>query len=309
MKFWVVHHQHKGKPYQEALIDAGWQYSRRPQIVLMDTSRSRKIIEAYSKYETTFVLYPHTAIAAWWYDGVMELQPEISAMLCIGEGQAEVQRIITPELPVYPVGWTYCPIKSFQPPKRVKRITFAPIHPSGTILRPEAKEINAKVFADLLTLRDTQIVVRIIGSLEANGLWYSPKVIYQNGKPNGDYSDIDISDLVIGEGMYMYLAVARGKPVIGLNQNLPIRVNNSLKEPANWKKYNHLQAYPIDYADGDIITNIDRALSQDEAVENWKHRFVGKQLDPKILVATLEKIYDAQHDKKQSIMGANQKRN
>lgn len=309
MKFWVVHHQHKGKPYQEALIDAGWQYSRRPQIVLMDTSRSRKIIEAYSKYETTFVLYPHTAIAAWWYDGVMELQPEISAMLCIGEGQAEVQRIITPELPVYPVGWTYCSIKPYQRPKQVRRITFAPIHPSGTVLRPEAKEINAKVFADLLTLRGVQIVVRIIGSLEANGLWHNPKVIYQNGKPNGDYSDIDISDLVIAEGTYLYLAVARGKTAIGLNQNIPIRVNNGLAEPKNWDKYNHLQAYPIDYSGGDIIENIDRALSQEEAVQDWKRRFVGEPLEPNKLVATLEKIYNAQQDKKQSIVGANQARN
>lgn len=291
MRYWIYHHQHKGKPFVRALNDAGWEYSRRPQVVLLDTSHNHKIIEMYLRMKATIVLYPHTSTAAWWYDGIMELHPGVSAMLCIGEGQREVQKIITPDLPTYAVGWGYTPIEPFRKPGSVRRILFAPIHPSGKVLRPEAKETNAAVFRELLKLEKTQIVVRYLGALEANGLWDSPKVIWKPGKANGDYGDILGADLVIAEGMFLHMAVALGKPAIGLNQRVPPRANRSLSEPANWGKYNALQAYPIDYADSGIIGGIDRALTYDETVDTWKRRFIGDPLSPRKLTNVLEDIY------------------
>jgi len=308
MRFWIYHHQHKGKPFQKALKEMGWEYSRYPQIVLFDTMRPQKIFDLYSKMGSVFVLYPHTAMATWWYDGLIEMRPEISAMLCIGEGQAEVQRIILPDMPVYPVGWSYCKQRPLVLPKEVKRITFAPIHPAGRdgkTLRPEAKDINARVYADLLKLTsDVQVIVRMIGTLEGNGLWYNSKVVVKNGKPDGSYDEIDVADLVIAEGMYMYLAVARGKPVIAMNQYVPMRSNVNEIMPANWERYNHLQAYPIDYDDGGgIIENIDRAISENEAVNVWKSRFIGAQLEAKALSETLEKIYadHSQHEERPAL--------
>jgi hypothetical protein len=283
MKYWILHHQHKGKPIEEALRSQKWVYSQTPDIALFDTARNSRIADMFRKKKSTLVLYPHTAIAAWWYDGLMELSDNYAAMLVIGEGQKQVQQIITPNKQVEVIGWSYCQILPFKKPKAVKRILFAPIHPSGGgALRPEARDVNARVYKRLLSLPNVQIVLRVIGKLEDNGLWYSPKTIVKAGKPDGSYAEIDIADLVIAEGMYLSLAVARGKPAIGMNQRIAIKVNRSGLVPERWDEYNYLQAYPIDFDDGDIMELIDRA-SQESSVKEWKDRFIGEQLQPKKL--------------------------
>ncbi len=296
MRYFMSQHQHKGQPIQKALRSRGWVYARRADIVLFDVFRNNRLIQYYVTTGVKMVIYPHTAVACWWYDGIMELPKEIAAILVVGEGQAEVQRIITPDVPVYPIGWGYCEILPFQKPDKVKHILFCPIHPSGkNLLREEAKETNAKVFRELLKLKDVQIVVRIIGTLEANGLWQNSKVIWVNAKPDGSTSDIDIADVVIAEGMALHLAVARGKPAIGMNQNIPNRINNNPKTPENWEKYNHLQAYPVDFS-GDIIADIDRAISNPPEVKDWKERHIGTPLDPRQLTDILERIYAQQKE-------------
>ncbi len=283
MKYWILHHQHKGKPIEAALKSQGWVYSRTPDIALFDTARNDRIADMFRKTKSSLVLYPHTAIAAWWYDGLMELPKDYAAILVIGEGQKQVQQIITPNMRTEIIGWSYCPILPFKKPEKVKRIVFAPIHPSGSgVLRPEARDVNARVFRCLLELPDVQIILRVIGKLEDNGLWYSPKVITKNAKPDGSYAEIDIADLVIAEGMYLSLAVARGKPAIGMNQRISMKVNRSGHVPERWDEYNYLQAYPIDFDDGDIMELIDRALDGSQ-VSEWKSRFIGEQLQPKKL--------------------------
>ena len=283
MQYWIIHHQHKGKPIEAALKSQGWVYSRTPDIALFDTARNDRIADMFRKTKSSLVLYPHTAIAAWWYDGLMELPKDYAAILVIGEGQKQVQQIITPNMRTEIIGWSYCPILPFKKPKVVKRIVFAPIHPSGSgVLRPEARDVNARVFRCLLELPDVQIILRVIGKLEDNGLWYSPKVITKNAKPDGTYAEIDIADLVIAEGMYLSLAVARGKPAIGMNQRVKIRSNKGLA-PERWEEYNYLQAYPIDFDDdGDLMKLIDMALDGSQ-VSEWKSRFIGEQLQPKKL--------------------------
>lgn len=283
MRYWILHHQHKGKPIEAALKSQGWIYSAKPEVALFDTARNSRVAETFRRSKATLILYPHTAVAAWWYDGLMPLTDDYSAILVIGAGQKQVQQIITPGKRVEVIGWSYCPILPFQKPDKVKRITFAPMHPSGNgKLRPEAKDTNARVFKQLLELDGVQIVLRVIGKLEDSGLWYSPKVIVKNAKPDGTYAEIDIADLVIGEGMFLSLAVARGKPTIGLNQRVSNRTNRGLA-PERWEEYNYLQAYPIDFDDDDgIMKLIDRALDESQ-VSEWKSRFIGEQLQPKKL--------------------------
>lgn len=289
MRYWILHHQHKGLPIDLALKEAGWEYSQKADIALFDTNHHQKLVRMFEKRRSTLVIYPHTAVACWWYDGVMELPEGFKAILVVGEGQKEVQKIITPNIRVESIGWGYCPILPFQNVKKVKRITFAPIHPAGNRLRPEAKQANARAFKKLLSLENVQIVVRMIGSLENNGLWNSPKVIWKNAKPDGSYAEIDIADLVVGEGMYLHLAVARGKPVIALNQHVVNRSNNETKNlPKNWDKYNHLQAYPVDMDDDDdIIKLIDRAMVEQTA---WKRRFIGEKMQSENLSNILKDI-------------------
>ena len=130
MHYWIHHHQHKGKPIERALVDQGWQYSQTPDIALFDVARGKPIERRFRREGASLVIYPHTAIAGWWYDGLLEPPNGFSAMLTIGEGQKEVQKIITPNIRIETIGWSYCPILPFQKPKAIKQILFAPIHPS-----------------------------------------------------------------------------------------------------------------------------------------------------------------------------------
>ena len=54
-------------------------------------------------------------------------------------------------------------------------------------------------------------------------------------------------------------------------------------------EYNHLQAYPIDFDDGDLTELIDKALDESQ-VSNWKKRFIGEQLQPEHLSNVLKDI-------------------
>ena len=145
------------------------------------------------------------------------------------------------------------------------------------------------MYKRLLELGEVEITMRVIGKLEDNGVWESPNVIINNANPDGSYAEIDAADLVIGEGMYLSLAVARGKPAIGMNQYPPCRANTSECVPKRWNEYNHLQAYPIDFDDGDLTELIDKALDESQ-VSNWKKRFIGEQLQPEHLSNVLKDI-------------------
>ena len=105
MRYWILHHQHKGLPIDLALKEAGWEYSQKADIALFDTNHHPKLVRMFEKRRSTLVIYPHTAVACWWYDGVMELPEEFKAILVVGEGQKEVQKIITPNIRVESIGW------------------------------------------------------------------------------------------------------------------------------------------------------------------------------------------------------------
>ena len=289
MQYWIHHHQHKGKPIERALVNQGWVYSQTPDIALFDIARSKPIERRFRRGGAALVVYPHTAIAGWWYDGILDPPIGFDAILVVGEGQEEVQKIITPNIRIETIGWSYCPILPFQKPKAVNRILFAPIHPNGNRLRQEAKDTNARVYKRLLSLPDAEIVVRVLGNLDDNGLWQSSRAIIKGGNPDGSYEDIDSADLVVAEGMYLSLAVARGKPSIGMNQHVAQKVNQNGRVPKRWDEYNNLQAYPIDFDDADLPELVDRALDESQ-VSNWKKRFIGEQLQPEHLSDLLKDI-------------------
>ena len=296
-----MHHQHKGKPIDKALREMGWKYDlRSPDIALFDHAinrtepeKGRGVIHKFYKEGATIVIYPHSPTGAWWMDG--DLFPKEGAVqneLVIAEGQEHVSKIINPNMHVHKIGWSYCPIREFKKPTELKRILFAPIHgPIKGHLRDEAAAANKRIYTQLLKMTNKyQIIVRHINSLESCNLWYSQKPIFVLGKPDGSYKDIDMADLVIAEGTFMYLAVARGKPTIGINQHIPIRPNNTYREfvPKHWNEYGEYMAYPIDFDDSDIITLIDKAIEEDQV--KWKQLFIGEPMNGKKLVEILEEI-------------------
>ena len=295
-----MHHQHKGKPIDKALREAGWKYQLRDvDIALFDHAinrnepeAGRNIIRKFHKEGATIVIYPHAPTGAWWMDD--DLFPKEGAVqneLVIAEGQERVSKIINPDMHVHKIGWSYCPIREFKKPTELKRILFAPIHaPVKGHFREEAAEANIRVYKRLLQMTDKyQIVIRHINAIERSALWYSPKPIFKLGRPDGSYDDIDMADLVIAEGTFMYLAVARGKPTIGINQHVPIRPNNNNRDfvPKRWNEYGEYMAYPIDFDDGDIISLIDKAMVEQTS---WKNLFIGESMEPNKLSKILTDI-------------------
>lgn len=299
--FFILHHQNKGKPIFSALMNNGWRYQeRKPDVSFFDHTlnrgqpdTSRTILKRLYNEGSKIITYPHGATGAWWLDGDM-FHPDkhVCCDLVISEGQKHIAEIIDPDTKHEVIGWSLCPQKKFEKPKKLLRILFASIHPpERSEFRPEAKAANTRIDKALSKLTGNhQIIYRHINSLEANGLVNNQRAIYVRGKPDGSYVDIDNADLVIAEGTYMYMAVARGKPVIGINQHLPIRANNSKLrfEPKQWEKYGEYQAYPIDFDDGELVDLIEMAISEEQT--EWRSRFIGNQMDEKIFSDLIHKI-------------------
>lgn len=303
MKYFIAHHQHKGIAINNALRKEGWVLSRNNVDVALfdhtinkiDPGSGRGFINRYYGLGATVVTYPHGATGSWWMDNSdFKTDAKVSGNLVIGEGHKYVEKIIQPNLEHYVIGWSYCEIKEFQKKDKVKTILFAPTHTSlkGRKLREEAITTNSKVYESLIKLiPEYRIVVRYLDPLDKIGLWKNSKVLFKLGKPDGSYDDIDSADLVIAEGTYMYLSVARGKPTIGMNQHIPIRPNDSDKsfKLNHWDEYGEYRAYPIDFYDSNDIRELIDKASFNEQIE-WKKLFIGNMMDSKHLSDLLKRI-------------------
>lgn len=303
MRYYIFHHQHKGHGINAALRKEGWILSsHNVALALFDHAinkekpeEGRAIVKKYYDEGSTVITYPHGATGAWWTDNdTFPPDKNIVANLVIGEGHKFVDKIIQPQIEHHVIGWTYCPINEFQKPKDVKTILFAPIHASikSGLLREECIDTNARVYKSLLELIGKyKIIIRILNPLDQIGLWHNSRVEFRSGKPDGTYDEIDSADLVIAEGTYMYLSVARGKPTIGMNQHIPIRPNDSDKnfKLNHWNEYGEYMAYPIDFDDDSNLLNLINKASRNEQTE-WKKLFIGDALDTKHLSDLLKEI-------------------
>ena len=296
MKFFISHHQHKGKSIAIALKKHGWLQSAGPvDVALFDHGISKQhpddgriLLNNYFNRGSTIITYPHGSTGAWWMDNdAFPPNPRIFANLVNSEGRKHVEQIIQPTLEHHVIGWNYCSIRPFRKPDRIKTILFAPIHASAKNfkLREECIDVNARVYKALLGLgKEYKIIVRYLNPLEKIGLRYTSRMTFVAGKPDGSFTEIDLADLVIAEGTYMYLAVARGKPTIGMNQHIPIRLNDSDRsfKLNHWNEYEKYMAYPIDFDDSaDIRDLINRAATEEQS--KWKELFIGNTMDSKVL--------------------------
>jgi len=138
---------------------------------------------------------------------------------------------------------------------------------------------------------DFEVTVRYIDDLDKQGLRPYSAFEWIRGEPDGSTKEIDQTDVVIAEGTYMYLSVARGKPTIGINQHLPYRANkmSDVYCPRNWDKYGHLIRYPINYKPGRLGDLISKATSGEES--EWRERCIGRSMDPQEFAGKVEAIW------------------
>ena len=294
-------HQGKEQAYVKALKSAGYRPSlverMRLKFVLFDIDcyRRKPIVERYIKRGVPVFLYPHTARPQIGWDGIWEGVPEISCNFVIAPGHEEVMRRYGYEPPIEVTGWTFCPIKPFEPVKEVKHILFGPMHPGVSGHQPQIDiETNQKTFARLLEYcKDTgaQLTVRHIKKLEMSGLHHVAGVEYVMGMPNLAIKEIDAADLVIGHQTFGYLAVARGKPVLMMGEDIPphsIGLDHSTLYVKSWEKYADIMMYPLDALSEDIGTMVDKARHRSAAVTTWRKQFIGEQFIPEYFVERLK---------------------
>ena len=301
MNFYVASHQHKGKPFHTALRAAGHKpLARKADVALFDRDwymhndkQPRAIVTEHLARGAAIMIYPHSALPPWWYDGLIKIQPYVKCVFVIGEGAKEAMTVIAPEVRVKVVGWPWSAQKPFRAPSQLKRILFAPIHPAGGRLRPEAFEANKAIFRDLKRVQSKtgcHVTIRYIDKLELQGLRPYHRFEWVEGKPDGKYVEIDKADVVIGEGTFMYLAVARGKPTIGINQHLPVRANKMSDKysPHHWDCYGPRIAYPINYGEAPLLDLIEKAMSDEQS--EWRERMIGETMNGQRFADAVEKI-------------------
>ena len=176
----------------------------------------RQIIEHYKSVGESAVLCPHGVNPALYYDGLFEPCESVHARLVQAIGYAEFLRRVECPGEVAVVGWSLCDQKPFTPRREVRRVLFAPLHPSGgngEIPVEPSKAANAAIYERLLK-EDWQLTVRVVGTPERNGRWAADGVRFV---PGGDLGlrDIHEADVVVGgAGTYPSLAIARGVPTV-----------------------------------------------------------------------------------------------
>jgi hypothetical protein len=220
----------------------------------------------------------------------------VTAIFTFAEGGVTIPRLYGfKRKPIHPVGWTYCKIRSFQPCKNPRKVLFAPIHVNGNgFLTPRETETNKETFRRLVALLPKiQLVVRYLHRLEWNGLWRVPGVKYIKGRPDQSTREIDQADVVVAHQNMGYLAVARGKPLLMMAENLvPISGSSerNVKTVASWDKYKHELMFPHDILAGDDTMKLIRAACRpDVKVEHWKKKFIGKPFDPEKFITILRR--------------------
>jgi hypothetical protein len=182
----------------------------------------------------------------------------------------------------------------YQKPDQPVKVLFGPIHPGGKALPAEKISANRAIFRELVQLAQDgkyEVTIRFIHKMSDQGLRPSDAVKWVRGRPDGSTAEIDAADVVIGEGMFMYLAVARGKPTIGINQHLRMQTyaNKGNNFPRHWDQYGDDLAYPINYQQGKLDELIQLAASGEQTA--WRERFIGESMDPKRFVEIVDQLW------------------
>lgn len=286
----------KSLPLQDALVRMGAELVLDMADILLidhDGPGFYKNIIANVEFKK-LVLYSHgfDAWPAW--DGSWEVHERTAAQIVPSPGIRKAMWDYGYPRPVYDIGWWYCPQRSFQPWDEGGdlKVLYAPTHRLGNgYIRPELAMRNKLVFSHLLAMDDIELTVRTVGSYVYNGLWPAYKVVYNTATQETMIPQIDEADLVIANGTFAGLAIARGKPTLMYDGDLVYSDNNI--KAKNWEKYSEETRYPLQFIDGDGAVIYDRHLHSDEAIRDWRDRMIGPPLDRNKLANTLMEILGA----------------
>jgi len=298
--FMYMPHQGKERAYVNALRNAGYKPQTIEhvfsQFVLFDLDNGprQEILERMHTRGIPVFIYPHAARPMVHWDGIHPVWPHTKCTFVIAPGHAKVMQRFEYSIPMEVTGWTYCEIKPFEPVEEVQKILFGPIHPADHGWMAEVdRDLNQRTFKKLLDYcRECEIglTVRYIDSLQKSGLEPVEEVNYVQGHRDLGIREIDEADVVVGHQTFAYLALARGKPVLMMGEDIPPHtgLHGEIMYARSWEKYANLLIYPLDILAGDTDELIKKACRRNGNVTTWRKDFIGDPFDPGIFVQRLE---------------------
>ena len=299
----IRHHQNKARVLANALKAGGYKVVDAPvtaDALLIDHDVKeyghQEVIRRYHADGKPAFVYPHGAAPLLCWDGIHEPSDMITANFVTSKGHQQVMKRYGYPTPTHVIGWYLCEIKQWKPTDGYK-VLFAPIHPimGHVFMFPEDLEVNKRTYERLLKMGGIDLTVRHIGNLNINGLWEEPGVTIYHGKADNNYDEIDKADLVIGNGTIAYMAIARGKPTIMINQLTPTREPDihtlERLESASVEKYASYMRYPFDVDNDDNLYKIVQDACGREP-KQWKKRFIGEQFDPAKFVKLVDGLME-----------------
>jgi hypothetical protein len=301
MRVVVKDHFGKAIPLARALSRAGHELTPINEVadlLLIDLDDPhygyQRVIDAHKAAGATVLLYPHGACPMLTWDGMYEPSENVDGNLVIGTGHAEVMRRYGYPSPIHVIGWSLCERAPFRAAPDVRRVLYAPTHPSGHgHLTDVERELNARHYEALLA-GPWELTVRHIGTLEQNGLWEADGVRYSRGDYTIATDDIDAADVVVAApGTFPALTVARGTPMVTYGQGLeptyglPGEPVVTLRHLDLYERY---MRYPFDIENGPLDEVLHAAARSEAPIADWKRRFIGDQMDDAATAELIERI-------------------
>lgn len=238
------------------------------------------------------VCYPHGANVLPLWDS-RPPHPNLRMVLCHAYGHTQALASYGLAVPAVPVGWSYSPLAPFRPTLDVRRVLFGPVHPlSNGHIDPTLDALNRRILAELVAL-DVEVTVRYWtpdGKPPANLVDLDgPRVQWAAGGGLA-YWDLDRADVVIAEGTLLMLAAARGRPTISFGQHVePDRLPDQ-PTLTHWPQWSRLARHPLDIDDGPLADLLHQANTHDEAMVDWRDRFVGGPFDGPLVARLIETV-------------------
>jgi hypothetical protein len=272
--------------------EANW---RSVSFILSDHDQGSAVIQAMKTGKPIF-LHPHSARSMIMWDGIFKPSSFVRCNFVFAEGHKEVMRLYGYSRPVEVIGWSYSPIFKYRPSKEVKRILFAPIHPnrsatkSGQKLASVDLSLNRKAYEILKSIPGIELTVRYFGSLSENGLPEREQGINYSVAELSIESSLRelkmVYDVVVAHQTFAYLAIALGIPTVMFGEDvIPHSVDVKVK---SWERYKDILKYPLDLLSDSPIEVLERAISSEEEILEWRKNFIGDPFDGNLFVQKLE---------------------
>src|SRR5512143_3228762 len=272
MRFLIKHHQFKEQPYLEALLAAGHVQAKDADVCLIDLELPHEPYRPYIEYArqigAKLVAYPH-GLGLVSADHLIREPLECALSLVHGPGSKKLRELY--DYP-NPVEWCGYPgDRTPLEPREPNHVLFAPYHPSGHgWMSKEGKRANTEAFRTLLRGRDFLLTVRLIGSLEQNGIWEEPGVRYIWGQMDGS---VDYADVAVCGGTYMAQSLCRGIPCVTYNQEREWRMEVEGSEESamvpDWLEHEAKVRYPYDLGTWPESLNAAAKRSMYPELQDW----------------------------------------